>query len=243
MKITDSKPIGGVRGVATAATAKVRAGQTAALNGPGDSASIMGIPEAEFTPKVRDAIMNLMQEVDRFRQELERAKNRIDHLEKLAENDALTPVLNRRGFIREMTRVKSFVDRYNTPAALVFFDLNNFKPVNDMFGHAAGDEVLQRVAAVLVDNTRDSDVVGRLGGDEFGVILAQADDRQAREKAAQLARAVAARPLEWEGKQIKIEVAYGVYNFKPGENATEALAAADREMYAHKKTLKNGAAG
>ncbi|MBM3561133.1 MAG: diguanylate cyclase, partial [Alphaproteobacteria bacterium] len=68
-----------------------------------------------------------------------------------------------------------------------------------------------------------------------------ADDHQAREKAAQLARAVVARPLEWEGKQIAIEVAYGVYNFKAGENATEALAAADREMYAHKKALKNGA--
>ncbi len=238
MKITDSKPIGGVRGVATAATAKVRAGQTAALNGPGDSASIMGIPEAEFTPKVRDAIMNLMQEVDRFRRELERAKNRIDHLEKLAENDALTPVLNRRGFIREMTRVKSFVDRYNTPAALVFFDLNNFKPVNDMFGHAAGDEVLRRVAAVLVDNTRDSDVVGRLGGDEFGVILVNSSADVAGVKAQKLADSIAALRFVTDGKAYSVSASYGAHIFEPGDDPAQALAKADEAMYASKRGHK-----
>jgi len=239
MKITDSKPVAGVRAAsAAAAPARVRPGQAAATNGPGDSASIMGIPEAEFTPKVRDAIMSLMQEVDRFRQELERAKNRIDHLEKLAENDALTPVLNRRGFIREMTRVKSFVDRYNTPAALVFFDLNNFKPVNDQFGHAAGDQVLQRVAGVLVENTRDSDIVGRLGGDEFGVILVNNRADVAAVKAQKLADSIAGLRFAANGKTYGVTASYGTYIFEPGDDPVQALAKADEAMYASKRQRK-----
>lgn len=239
MKITDSKPVAGVRAASAAtASARVRPGQTDATNSPGDSASIMGIPEAEFTPKVRDAIMSLMQEVDRFRRELERATNRIDHLEKLAENDALTPVLNRRGFIREMTRVKSFVDRYNTPAALVFFDLNNFKPVNDQFGHAAGDQVLQRVAGVLVENTRDSDIVGRLGGDEFGVILVNSSAQVAAVKAQKLADSIAAQRFVTDGKAYCVSASYGTHIFEPGDDPVQALAKADEAMYASKRQRK-----
>lgn len=238
MKISDSKPVAGVRSASVAATVRVRPGQTAATHGPGDSATVMGIPEAEFTPKVRDAIMSLMQEVDRFRQELERATKRIDHLEKLAENDALTPVLNRRGFIREMTRVKSFVDRYSTPAALVFFDLNNFKPVNDRFGHAAGDQVLQRVAELLVENTRDSDVVGRLGGDEFGVILVNSSADVAAVKAQKLADSIAAQKFESDGKSYTVSASYGTYIFEPGDDPAQALAKADEAMYASKRQRK-----
>jgi len=238
MKITDSKPLAGVRPAASAPAAKVRSGQTSMARGPVDSASILGIPEAEFTPKVRDAIISLMQEVDRFRQELERAKSRIEHLEKLSENDALTPILNRRGFIREMTRVKSFVDRYDTPAALVFFDLNNFKPVNDTYGHAAGDNVLQRVAEVLLENTRDSDVVGRLGGDEFGVILVNNRADVAVIKAQKLADAISALRFNTNGAEYGVSASYGTYIFEPGDDPVQALAKADQAMYASKRGRK-----
>ncbi len=238
MKITDSKPLAGVRPVASSTAAKVRSGQTSTARGPVDSTSILGIPEAEFTPKVRDAIMGLMQEVDRFRQELERAKSRIEHLEKLSENDPLIPILNRRGFIREMTRVKSFVDRYDTPAALVFFDLNNFKPVNDTFGHAVGDSVLQRVAQVLLENTRDSDIVGRLGGDEFGVILVNNSADVAAIKAQKLADSIAEQRFVTDGKTYGVTASYGTYIFEPGDDPAHALAKADQAMYASKRGRK-----
>jgi len=238
MKITDSKPLAGVRPATAAAAGKVRSGPATARQGPADSASVLGIPEAEFTPKVRDAIMSLMQEVDRFRQELEHAKQRIEHLEKLSENDPLTPILNRRGFIREMTRIKSFVDRYNTPAALVFFDLNNFKPVNDKFGHAAGDQVLQRIAEVLLANTRDSDVVGRLGGDEFGVILVNNRADDAVIKAQKLADAIAAQRFSANGVEYSVTASYGTHVFEPGDDPALALAKADEAMYASKRKLQ-----
>ncbi|CAM9714826.1 unnamed protein product [Phaeothamnion confervicola] len=234
MKITDPKALNTVRSAAAPAAGKVRSGQTRDARAAIDTASVMGIPQAEFTPKVRDAIMNLMQEVDRFRQDLEGAKRRIEHLERLAEHDVLTPVLNRRGFVREMTRIKSFADRYNAPATLVFFDLNNFKPVNDTFGHAAGDAVLQQVAQVLVDNTRDSDIVGRLGGDEFGVILVNNNEEVAGVKARKLADAIAAQRFTSDGKTYSVSASYGIYTFKPGEDPATALARADEAMYASK---------
>jgi len=235
MKITDSKTTASVRASGPAASVNGATGQAAPVAAVKDSASIMGIPEAEFTPKVREAIMSLMQEVDRFRQELERATKRIDHLEKLAENDTLTPLLNRRGFVREMTRIKGFVDRYETPAALVFFDLNNFKPVNDSFGHAAGDQVLQRVAEVLIENTRNSDVVGRLGGDEFGVILVNNQADAATRKAEKLAEAIAALRFQSDGEEYGVSASHGIYMFGPGDDPAMALARADEAMYASKR--------
>lgn len=237
MKISDSRPVGAASAPATAGVRRAHAGRAPAP-APADATSIMGIPEAEFTPKVRDAIMNLMHEVDRFRQELEGAKRRIEHLEKLAEHDTLVPILNRRGFVREMTKVKNYADRYNVPATLIFFDLNDFKPVNDSHGHAAGDAVLQKIAQVLVKNTRDSDVVGRLGGDEFGVILVNTPSDVATRKAKSLSDAVAELRFTTDGKEYSVSASYGAYSLVPGEDLTEALAKADAAMYASKRERK-----
>ena len=111
-----------------------------------DVSSVLGIPEAEFTPRVRDAIMGLMAEVDRLRQELEQIKKRLETAETEADQDDLLPVLNRRAFIREMSRIMSFGERYDLAASLIYFDLYGFKAVNDTHGHAAGDAALLHVA-------------------------------------------------------------------------------------------------
>ena len=87
---------------------------------------------------------------------------------------------------------------------------------------------------------RETDVVGRLGGDEFGVILAQADKGAAWEKAESLAEALQADPFEWEETMIPLGVAYGVHTFQPGDDASKALAEADRAMYEKKQEMKNG---
>ena len=152
------------------------------------TASVLGIPEAEFTPRVRDAIMTLMGEVDSLRRELQQTRSRLEEVERAADRDTLLPLLNRRAFVRELTRYIAFSARYGTPASLVYFDLNGFKQVNDTYSHAAGDSVLAHFADVLLAHVRESDVVGRLGGDEFGVILSHANDAQAHKKAALLAR-------------------------------------------------------
>ena len=203
-----------------------------------DSLSIMGIPANELTAKVREAIMTLMAEVDRMRGEVEEQRTRIAYLERLADQDSLTPVVNRRAFVRELSRFVSFGERYGTPSSVIYFDLNGLKGINDTYGHAAGDAALQRVAEILTEKVRESDFVGRLGGDEFGVLLAHADEAAATEKALQLVDAIENTTIDWNGTAIPLKVAFGAYTFKGGENANEALAEADKKMYAQKNSSK-----
>ena len=133
--------------------------------------------------------MALLDEVSRLRQELDLTRKRISHLERMADEDSMLPIANRRAFVRELTRLISYSERYGTAGSVLYFDLNGMKEINDRYGHPAGDEALRHFARLLVANVRDSDVVGRLGGDEFGVILAQADEAQARDKAGSPGRA------------------------------------------------------
>src|ERR1700756_3105002 len=93
----------------------------------GPAASVLGIPEAEFTPRVRDAIMGLMSEVDSLRRELSQTRGRLDEVEKRADRAQLLPVRTRRALLRELTRYIAFTGRYNAPAALIYFDLNLLK--------------------------------------------------------------------------------------------------------------------
>jgi diguanylate cyclase (GGDEF)-like protein len=205
------------------------------------SAGILGIPETEFTPKVRDAIMGLMGEVDTLRRELIDTRKRLDEVEKAADQDSMLPLLNRRAFVRELTRYIAFTGRYNTPASLIYFDLNHLKKTNDELGHAAGDAVLKHFSEVLMSHVRDSDSVGRLGGDEFGVLLSHAGQDQALKKADVLAQALREKPVNWEGKEISVSFAYGAFELKAGDNADVAMARADEAMYVHKKASRTAA--
>jgi len=198
-------------------------------------ASVAGLDEADLSPKVRAALDVLMKEVDRLRRELEQSRRRIEHLEQLADEDTLLPVVNRRAFMRELSRMIAFRDRYGLTGALLYFDVDHLKQINDEHGHAAGDAALRKVTEILLANVRGSDVVGRLGGDEFGVILAQVDEPAAREKAAALTALIAAAELEWEGKRIPLSVACGVRPLTGMSGPDEALHAADRAMYRQKR--------
>lgn len=203
-----------------------------------DSASVMGIPEAELTPKVRDAIMALMGEVDQLRQALEQTNRRLADTEQLADQDPLVPIYNRRAFVRELTKVQASVERYDSKASLIYIDLDGFKRVNDTYGHNAGDFVLAEVAKRLIASVRESDVVGRLGGDEFGLLLTHAAEEAAFALAARLPEQLSANPILWNGEPLDVSLSYGVYSFKAGENAQQALAAADNAMYENKRAAK-----
>ena len=237
MKVSSSRPI--VPNTRLAA-AYSRPGEAAAPAARviSDSASILGIPDAELTPKVQGAIQRLMEEVEPLRRELEQSRQRIAYLEQLADQDALAPVANRRAFVGELSRIMAFAERYDSPSSLVYFDVNGLKPINDTHGHPAGDAALMRIADVLVENVRESDVVGRLGGDEFAVILSQADEATAAEKGQMLVQRIEEQPLDWNGEHIPLLVSYGIYTFRGGDTAGDALAAADRAMYENKMEYK-----
>ena len=241
MKITETRPArttSAPRRQSAAAAASYASSSDLGATAPSDSASVMGIPEPELTPKVRQAIMTLMQEVESLRGEVERMNSRLVHMERLADQDTLVPIPNRRTFVREMSRVISYNERYDVVSSLVYLDLNNFKEINDKNGHAAGDATLMHVATTLADNLRESDMLGRLGGDEFGVILSHTDADQVLIKGRQLAQAISATAVDYNELKLSITASYGITTFRKGESAQNAMDAADRAMYQHKKALK-----
>lgn len=200
------------------------------------SASVFGIPENEFTPRVRDAIMLLMKEVEQLRREVERAHSRLEDVARAADQDVLLPILNRRAFTRELSRFIAFAERHGTTSSLVYFDLDDFKSVNDEHGHAAGDAVLRHFADVISTQVRGTDVLGRLGGDEFGIILAHITLDQAMKKASNLAAMLRERPAPWQNRRIELSFTYGITELSAGANADSAIAQADTAMYARKKS-------
>jgi diguanylate cyclase (GGDEF)-like protein len=117
------------------------------------------------------------------------------------------------------------------------------KRINDSRGHGAGDAALAHVAHTLLGNVRASDVVGRLGGDEFGVLLAQSDEATALAKARSLARAVEAGQVHWHGTRLVVRVSFGAHTLAAGEAMDLALEAADRAMYQHKSTPRADSTG
>jgi diguanylate cyclase (GGDEF)-like protein len=240
MRVRGSKPVDVIAPKARRGGIAPSATGAAAGRGPAASLVLSGVPETELTPAVREALMKLLAEVQELRQQLQDAQARIAFLERLADEDALTPIANRRAFVRELTRMVAFSQRYRSPASVVYFDVNGMKQINDVHGHAAGDAALMHVAKILIDNIRSSDIVGRLGGDEFGVILAQTNEQQANQKATALARAIAETPLRWNERAITVTAAYGVHSFSGGDDAQQAIDAADRAMYRQKRRPRAG---
>lgn len=203
-----------------------------------DTLSIMGIPEAELTPKVREAIMTLLQEVDTLRRSIDTMSKRLATTEKLADQDPLLPIYNRRAFVRELNRTQASVERYQTNASLVYIDLDNFKAVNDTHGHRAGDHVLQELSLRLVASVRDTDIVGRLGGDEFGLILSRTDQGAAANLVTRLPQELKENPITWNGITLEVGMSYGIVTIDPGRNAQDTMDLADNKMYRQKQRAK-----
>ncbi|HEX9447302.1 MAG TPA: diguanylate cyclase [Dongiaceae bacterium] len=202
---------------------------------PADRVAFLGLSEGELSLNVRLALQALLDEVSHLRDELDQTRKRIVHLEQLADEDAMLPISNRRAFVRELTRMISYAERYNSTGSLLYFDVNGMKAINDRLGHAAGDAALAHFARLLIENVRDTDVVGRLGGDEFGVILAQADDHQAQEKANSLVHIISETPFDWQGEEITLSCAVGIHRFLAKQSAETAITAADANMYKVKR--------
>lgn len=200
------------------------------------SASVLGIPEGEFTPRVRDAIMTLMHEVDRLRKEVEQARSKLADMARTADQDMLLPILNRRAFVREITRFTAFAERYKTSSSLIYLDLNNFKTVNDAHGHDVGDSVLRHISDLILAQIRESDVFARIGGDEFGIILSHITADQAARKGESLAQTLRDNPPMIEGKPVPLSFSYGIYELRAGDTPDSIMRHADRAMYAQKRS-------
>jgi diguanylate cyclase (GGDEF)-like protein len=193
---------------------------------------------AEGTPS-RAPVRSIPAELAALLGEIERLQARVRELEATADTDPLTGVFNRRGFERELARTLAYVDRYWTRAALLYVDLDRFKPVNDTHGHAAGDAILKAVAATLARSVRASDTVARLGGDEFAVILWNLSEADAAKKARALEAAIGAIALDWDDGTLSGAASVGLTPIHPTDDAAKVTAAADQAMYARKAARRN----
>lgn len=205
---------------------------------------ILGVELAGLDRQTRAAIEALCDEVIALREELSEARASLSEAELLADNDALCPMFNRRAFEREVRREIALATRFRTPLCLIFSDLDHFKPVNDIYGHATGDAVLLKVSEILLSLTRDTDIVGRLGGDEFGIVLSQATLADSERKALQLTERIDALTVrgadDAESQGLRIGVSCGVVAWQPGEDAQHLIARADQAMFAQKSNRKAG---
>lgn len=178
--------------------------------------------------RLKAQIVHLTQEVESLTLRAERA-------EALAAHDVLTPALNRRGFMDQVTRTMGYGRRHQVPAVLIYLDMDGFKAINDQLGHAAGDAALIRVAEILLANVRGSDAVGRLGGDEFGLVLLNADLDQGEAKAARMMARLSGEGFEFAGMGAQLRASYGVRLLEDQKDAEQWLAEADAAMWQRKR--------
>ena len=160
----------------------------------------------------------------------------------LATMDELTMLSNRRGFEAHAQHALNVCKRLEKPASLLFFDLNDFKKINDTFDHAEGDRALVTFAEVLRNTLRDSDVIGRLGGDEFVALLTDANGAEASEVVKRLRETLTLRNSEAQrGYDIRFSVGQIEFDVRRHSSVANFLAEADKAMYANKQAPKASA--
>jgi diguanylate cyclase (GGDEF)-like protein len=179
--------------------------------------------------------------IRRLKVQLAQARARIEELEASADTDFLLDIPNRRGFERELNRAVAYIKRYHATAALIALDVDRLKPINDAFGHAAGDQVLKAIVAVLLRHVRSSDVVGRLGGDEFALLLWNLSETDAKAKAAALEQAVDRLSFVFRGRPVTAGASTGVAILGLHAEAGRALEEADSAMYVRKAQRRHEA--
>ncbi len=179
----------------------------------------------------------LLEEIALLRERIARLEEQVGRLDGLAHRDALVPLANRRGMIRELEAMIAKHERHDVPAAVLFVDLDGLKLLNDIFGHQGGDAALVHVARQLLSGVRTEDCVARVGGDEFCILLDHADEASAIETAERLANMVAGDDFLIDGQPVPLSVAIGLTVVRRGDTPATVLARADQAMYRMKPPL------
>lgn len=204
--------------------------------------AMLGIPEGEMTPSVNLAVTALLEKLDDVNRDLSRTKESLAEIERLVDVDCVAPIPNRRAFMRRLAWAITMFERYAHPSTILYFDINDFKQINDEYGHAAGDLAIRHISQLLGNTMRESDFLARIGGDEFAVIMYYANDEAARKRGAKISEKLQKTPFVHNGKHLYVTAAYGYYSIKSGDDAESALASADMSMYVDKRRSKNQSA-
>ncbi|MBL0952310.1 MAG: GGDEF domain-containing protein [Pseudomonas sp.] len=163
-----------------------------------------------------------------------------EELERLAQTDSLTGVASRGSFQHALQRSIQEAERSSGHLVLVLLDVDHFKQVNDQWGHEAGDMALQHICQILQHRLRVTDFLGRLGGEEFGLLLRHTDSAGADPLVEKLRKQIADQPLEYDGAQIALSATFGLAAWpRDGRSAAELYRTADRRLYSGKQRGRN----
>ena len=173
----------------------------------------------------------LLREIATLRGALEKCASRIAELEHLAHVDPLVHLPNRRNFLSRLDASIAEAHRHAIEGAVLFLDVDGLKTINDEFGHEAGDGALVEVARLLVESVRTADVVARLSGDEFAILLDRTDELTAWQIAERVVEAVDDCRFCVGRVRLNLSIAVGVAMIQRGDTAQDVLTRADKEMY------------
>jgi diguanylate cyclase (GGDEF)-like protein/PAS domain S-box-containing protein len=164
-----------------------------------------------------------------------------EHIRHLAFHDRLTGLANRMKLEDDLRGALAAADRHDDLIGVIFLDLDDFKPINDDLGHAAGDFVLQQVAKRLRSCVREGDTVARLGGDEFLIVVARVASREDIAAVARKLEEAVAQPIPVEGYgDVRVTTSAGLATYEPGEAAEDLMNRADHAMYRAKQAGVSG---
>ena len=184
-----------------------------------------------FSLQLLDDLLTAAAEAE---QTLALQRARIRYLESLSVTDEMTGLLNRRGFELELSRALARARRQDETGLLLMCDLNHFKAINDTYGHPAGDAILRAVGKVLKRNTRESDYVARVGGDEFAVIMTHASLPQSEQLAEKLSALVNGMTVPWQDTNLAVSAGFGAVTYNRMSQAETLLFLVDQDLYRHK---------
>lgn len=190
-----------------------------------DVSSVLGLPADQVTDEVLAALVPLLTEMDRLRWELDQAERRLAWRERQADRHSIVPCLTRRAFVRELENFQAGGDAHGCVAVL---HVAGIEALHQFYGLAAGEGALRHICANVLGSLRTTDLVGCLGGSEFGILLPGAGRDEAAAKLAEIIARIRNPDFTWLGQRMPLTPAFGVHVLEPGEGAEQALAAADR---------------
>ena len=170
---------------------------------------------------------------------IEQLKSELELVNKLVREDPLTGALNRRGLDDALLREAARAERSGTSLCIALIDIDNFKKINDGYGHQVGDMVLLHLVAIIKDTIRTNDLIGRYGGEEFLLLLPESRIDEATAVTARLQRELARKPISWGNQNLLVAFSAGVAARLPGESEAALVHSADQALYEAQRVGKD----
>jgi diguanylate cyclase (GGDEF)-like protein len=189
--------------------------------------------------KFTEEIQKENKEIEELRKRVQMLEGELKEVKKEAKIDDLTNMLNKKALNDELNKQEQMYKRFNRDYSVIFFDIDHFKNVNDTYGHDAGDVILKSVGLLLNRYSREIDIVGRFGGEEFVIIAPQTDKNGAKIFAQKIRKVIAKTKFMYKKTRIDITISAGVAQRSEASSKEEVLELADKRLYKAKKAGRN----